>query len=240
MRFALLGHFNPKDMGRVHQREEEVFGKPPRGVNVISRYSTVGGKGGFVNIVETNNAEGLASILLKFLNLVEFEVMPIVDTVGGKVTRLVSEVAGEFLPMHGPVGAPVLPPVAAPEEEAIETVLAETRKFPPPASIAAKACVKSLEEYEETYRRSMEDMEGFWAEKAEQLAWFEKWDRVLDYDFEDPRIRWFEGGKLNVAYMRRILRKIAAGECSELGDTTTLADPGVVEVLLQGYQDIAT
>jgi len=200
MRFALLGHFDPRDMARVHQRENEVFGNPPKGVNVISRYSTVGRKGGFVNIVEADNAERLASLLLKFLNLVEFDVLPIVDTEGGKATRLVSEVAGEFLPMHGPVGTALPPPAAAPVEKAIETVMVETRKFEPPESVAAKAHVKSLKEYQEIYDRSMEDMEGFWAEKAEQLDWFRKWDQVLDYDFHDARIRWFEGGKINVSY----------------------------------------
>ena len=195
MRFALLGRYAPKELETVHAREEEVFGNPPPGITVLSRYATVGGKGGFVNIVEADDAEQLASLVLRFLGLVEFEVYPIVDTAGGRATRLISEARGEMLPMHGPVG----PDTAPPSEKAIETVMAESRKFEQPESLSAGAHVKSLEEYEKIHAESMEDMEGFWERKAEQLAWTKKWDRVLEYDFEKGRIRWFDGGRINVS-----------------------------------------
>jgi len=58
-----------------------------------------------------------------------------------------------------------------------------------------------MEEYEKIYRRSVEDPEGFWAEIAEQnISWYKKWDRVLEYDFYKPEIKWFAGGKLNASY----------------------------------------
>jgi len=58
-----------------------------------------------------------------------------------------------------------------------------------------------MAEYEALYRRSVEDPEGFWAEMAEKnISWFSKWDRVLEYDFEKPYVRWFAGGKLNASY----------------------------------------
>ncbi len=54
-------------------------------------------------------------------------------------------------------------------------------------------------DYEATYRRSIEDPEGFWAEAAEDIHWHRKWDRVLD-DSNPPFYRWFSGGQLNTCY----------------------------------------
>ena len=69
-----------------------------------------------------------------------------------------------------------------------------------PAELAASAHINA-EQYQEMYRRSVDDPEGFWAEQAEQfLTWSRRWDKVLDWDFTRGHIRWFEGGKLNVSY----------------------------------------
>ena len=57
------------------------------------------------------------------------------------------------------------------------------------------------EQYQQMYERSISDANGFWAEQAEQnLDWFEKWQTVSDTDFDSAKIKWFEGGKLNVSY----------------------------------------
>jgi acetyl-CoA synthetase len=86
-------------------------------------------------------------------------------------------------------------------EKGIDVLMEEERRFPPPEWFSEKAYIKSMAEYEEVYRRSVEDPEGFWAEMAEkELTWFRKWDRVLEYDFYKPEIKWFIGGKLNAAY----------------------------------------
>jgi propionyl-CoA synthetase len=53
--------------------------------------------------------------------------------------------------------------------------------------------------YEEAYRRSIEDPEGFWGEAAEAITWTKKWDKVLD-DSNAPFYRWFAGGELNTCY----------------------------------------
>jgi propionyl-CoA synthetase len=53
--------------------------------------------------------------------------------------------------------------------------------------------------YEDLYRRSIQDPEGFWAEAAEAIHWERKWDRVLD-DTCKPFYRWFAGGILNTCY----------------------------------------
>ncbi len=70
------------------------------------------------------------------------------------------------------------------------------------AEFKARAYVKSREEYEAMYRRSVEDPEGFWREHAGRIEWFEPFKTVKDTSFapDDLHVRWFEGGKLNVAY----------------------------------------
>ena len=86
-------------------------------------------------------------------------------------------------------------------EKGISVLLEEQRSFPPSEEFSRKAHIKSMAEYEAIYRRSVEDPEGFWAEMAEKnLSWFRKWDRVLEYDFEKPFVKWFAGGKLNASY----------------------------------------
>ncbi len=80
----------------------------------------------------------------------------------------------------------------------LSSILREHRVFPPPAEFAAQAHVKSLEEYESLYRRSIQDPENFWAEIARELHWFTPWTRVLDW--QPPSARWFVGGKINLCY----------------------------------------
>src|SRR3954452_122940 len=50
--------------------------------------------------------------------------------------------------------------------------------------------------YEDVYRRSISDPEGFWAEIAQDIRWRKKWDRVLDSS-RAPFYRWFAGGEMN-------------------------------------------
>lgn len=87
-------------------------------------------------------------------------------------------------------------------EKTIESLMHEERVFYPPKELSESAYVKSLEEYKEIYRRSVEDPEGFWAEKAEELiTWYRKWDKVLEYSFTDRIfVKWFINGKLNACY----------------------------------------
>ncbi len=86
-------------------------------------------------------------------------------------------------------------------KEAIDVLLAEKRVFPPSKEFSEKAHIKSMEEYQKLYAWSVNDPDGFWAEMAEkQLTWFKKWDKVSDWDFEKPYIKWFIGAKLNACY----------------------------------------
>jgi len=68
--------------------------------------------------------------------------------------------------------------------------------YQPLPSVIDNATVK---EYEALYKRSLEDPQGFWAERAEELDWFRKWDKVLD-DSNPPFFKWFTGGKTNIVY----------------------------------------
>jgi acetyl-CoA synthetase len=79
----------------------------------------------------------------------------------------------------------------------IDSVLRETRVFPPPAGFAARASISGRAQYDALYRRSVDDPEGFWAEMATRLRWSTPWTRVLDWQV--PFSRWFVGGSLNVA-----------------------------------------
>ena len=58
--------------------------------------------------------------------------------------------------------------------------------------------LKSIEAYRAAYKKSVEDPESFWTEIAENFKWRKKWDKVLNWNFKEPRIEWFAGGKLNI------------------------------------------
>ena len=58
--------------------------------------------------------------------------------------------------------------------------------------------IKTEEEYHAAYKKSIEDPEGFWAEVASHFQWRKKWDKVLDWNFAEPNVEWFKGGKLNI------------------------------------------
>ena len=82
----------------------------------------------------------------------------------------------------------------------IISMMEETRVFEPSDEIKKKAYIKSLDEYRALYKKSIDDPEGFWGEQANQLDWYKKWDKVQEWDFNKPEIKWFSGGKLNVSY----------------------------------------
>ncbi|MDH4380412.1 MAG: acetate--CoA ligase [Gammaproteobacteria bacterium] len=71
-----------------------------------------------------------------------------------------------------------------------------------PVSAAALARTHlTREQYEERYRQSLADPDGFWAAQAQEfVSWFRPWERVANWDFTEANIRWFEGAELNVAY----------------------------------------
>ena len=58
--------------------------------------------------------------------------------------------------------------------------------------------IKSFEEYQKAYKESVENPEQFWGGIAENFFWKRKWTNVLKWNFKEPDIKWFEGGKLNI------------------------------------------
>ncbi|MEP7033774.1 MAG: acetate--CoA ligase [Actinomycetota bacterium] len=79
-------------------------------------------------------------------------------------------------------------------EQNISDLLSEDRVFPPPPDFTAHAIVSDRSIYE----RAAADPEAFWAEQAERLAWFRRWDTVMSWT--PPWVTWFEGGTLNASY----------------------------------------
>ncbi len=58
--------------------------------------------------------------------------------------------------------------------------------------------IKTLDDYKKAYKNSIENPEDFWEKQADSFKWYKKWENVLDWNFEEPNIKWFEGGKLNI------------------------------------------
>jgi acetyl-CoA synthetase len=58
--------------------------------------------------------------------------------------------------------------------------------------------ITSFEQYQEDYKKSIEQPEIFWANIAEHFTWRKKWDKVLNWNFKEPKVEWFAGGKLNI------------------------------------------
>ena len=89
-------------------------------------------------------------------------------------------------------------PLPAAANQDLDSTLREFRVFPPPPEFSARAHIKSLEEYETLYKQSIDDPETFWAGVANDLHWFKRWDKVLEWNL--PHAKWFVGGKLNLCY----------------------------------------
>jgi len=85
-------------------------------------------------------------------------------------------------------------------EKQISNLMEEKRVFPPSKEFVSKAAIKSRKEYQDMWNRSVKEPDKFWGELANQLDWYKKWDKYLEYDFKDkPEVRHFVGGKINVS-----------------------------------------
>src|SRR5271155_2845535 len=84
------------------------------------------------------------------------------------------------------------------QASSIDSILQEDRSFAPPAEFSQHAHIKSLAEYERIYKESIDDPEKFWSGIANELHWFKKWDKVLDWNL--PWAKWFVGGQINLSY----------------------------------------
>jgi acetyl-CoA synthetase len=79
-------------------------------------------------------------------------------------------------------------------QDTVKTLLEEKRVFYPSAEFKKKAVVRN----DSLYKEAGQNREAFWAKYADQLVWFKKWDKVLEWNL--PFAKWFVGGKLNASY----------------------------------------
>ncbi len=80
----------------------------------------------------------------------------------------------------------------------IDTVMQETRVFPPPAEFARQARIGSMAAYEKLWQEAADDIEAFWGKLAGELHWFRPFQNVLDW--KEPVASWFVGGQTNVSF----------------------------------------
>ena len=123
---------------------------------------------------------------------------------GEQIERyLLPAVRGErmdALAMTEPSTSASATPAPVPMPATIESVLQEQRLFPPPADLAARAAIGSMDAYRALCERAEADPDGFWGEQARsQLHWFEPFDTVLDWT-NPPFAKWFEGGTTNLSF----------------------------------------
>jgi len=80
--------------------------------------------------------------------------------------------------------------------ENLETVHLQVKDIYYPPEEIKKECI--VQNYEEMYKKSIENPDEFWSEVANELFWYQKWDKVLEWNF--PYAKWFVGGKTNITY----------------------------------------
>ena len=79
--------------------------------------------------------------------------------------------------------------------------MSEVKMYPASEEFSKQAHISTREQYDEMWKRSVEDPEGFWGEMAEEyLDWYEKPTKMMEYDYVTADIKFFQGGKLNVTY----------------------------------------
>jgi acetyl-CoA synthetase len=86
----------------------------------------------------------------------------------------------------------------------MQSLMVETRKFPPTSQVQSRAYIKSFEQYKQMWERSLKDPDGFWLEQAKTLSWFKQPTKALEYAWDTKRRTinhtWFADGELNVSY----------------------------------------
>ncbi|MBN1130443.1 MAG: acetate--CoA ligase [Chitinispirillaceae bacterium] len=92
----------------------------------------------------------------------------------------------------------------ADQVKAMQSLMVEKRKFPPPAGLQSTAYIKSMEHYQKMWERSINDPDAFWLEQAEQIDWIKKPTKALEYTWDSAGRNithtWFADGQLNVSY----------------------------------------
>ena len=86
----------------------------------------------------------------------------------------------------------------------MQSLMVETRKFPPQTSVQSNAYVNSMTQYQQMWEQSLNQSDSFWLEQAKMLTWFKAPTIGLDYTWETKsrkvEHKWFADGELNVSY----------------------------------------
>jgi len=113
-------------------------------------------------------------------------------------------------------------------QKSITSLAGQSQTFPPPKAVAEKAYIKSFDEYKKMYDESIQNPDSFWMKQAEQLTWFKKPTKTLDYTWDTQKRvikhTWFADGELN-----------ASVNCLDRHLGTPVADK--VAILWQGEPD---
>ena len=99
----------------------------------------------------------------------------------------------------------------------IRTNSLKKKLFYPSDKLSKKAHVESIDHYNQEYKRSIENQNKYWGEKAERINWYKKWNSVGSFDYFKGSSKWFEGGSLNASY-NCLDRHVESGN----GDRTAL------------------
>ena len=90
------------------------------------------------------------------------------------------------------------------QRKAIDSLMTETRKFPPPKNVKANAYISDLKQYQQMWQKSIKDPDGFWLEQAKMLSWYKQPTESLRYTWDVKKRKiehtWFADGELNVSY----------------------------------------
>ncbi len=90
------------------------------------------------------------------------------------------------------------------QEKAINSLMTESRTFPPPEAIQKNAHISSDAQYQEMWEKSIKDPDGFWLEQAKSLSWFKEPTKSLEYTWDTKARKiehtWFADGQLNISY----------------------------------------
>jgi acetyl-CoA synthetase len=90
------------------------------------------------------------------------------------------------------------------QKKAIDSLMTETRKFPPPKNIKDKAYISDLKQYQQMWQKSIKDPDNFWLEQAKMLSWYKQPTESLRYTWDVKKRKieqtWFADGELNISY----------------------------------------
>jgi len=97
--------------------------------------------------------------------------------------------------------------------------------YTPPQKFQANARVSSFEQQQATWEHSVKDPEAIWSEITQRITWKKPWTKVLEWDFNDPKIRWFDGATLN-ASENCLDRHVAVGRGDRVALIYEADEPG--------------